>query len=104
MQSKLNHDLKGLCCWLLANKISLNAAKIELIIFRKPSQKKLSDIKIKINGKKLFLSHHIKYIYIYLGIYLDEFLDGSAHCAQLQTKMTPCHCHCVEINRLPLLV
>ena len=83
MQSKLNHDLKGLCCWLLANKISLNAAKTELIIFRKSSQKKFSDIKIKINGKKLFLSHHIKY----LGTYLDEFLDGSAHCAQLQTKL-----------------
>ena len=33
MQSKMNTDLKGLCRWLLANKIALNAAKTELIIF-----------------------------------------------------------------------
>ena len=39
IQSKLYHDLKGLCWWLLANKISLNAAKSEHIIFRKPLSK-----------------------------------------------------------------
>ena len=37
IQAKLNKDLKGLYKWLLANKISLNAAKTELVIFRKPS-------------------------------------------------------------------
>ena len=37
IQIKLNKDLKGLYKWLLANKISLNAAKTELVIFRKPS-------------------------------------------------------------------
>ena len=36
LQSKLNKDLKCLYKWLLANKISLNAAKTELIIFRNP--------------------------------------------------------------------
>ena len=66
IQTKLNHDLKGLFCWLLANKISLNAAKTELIVFR-----------------RLFPTSNIKY----LGIYLDEFLDGSAHCTQLLTKL-----------------
>ena len=82
IQTKLNHDLKGLYCWLLANKISLNAAKTELIIFRKPSQKNLPIIKIKINGQRLYPTSNIKY----LGIFLDEFLDGSAHCTQLQMK------------------
>ena len=67
----------------MANKISLNAAKTELIIFRKPSQMKLPDFKIVLNGKKLYPSHSIKY----LGIYLDEFLSGSAHCAQLKTTL-----------------
>ena len=43
----------------------------------------LPNIKIKINGKRIYPSSSIKY----LGIYLDEFLDGSAHCAQLQTKL-----------------
>ena len=49
LQSRLNQDLKLLYKWLLANKISLNAAKTELIIFRKPRQK-LPILKIKING------------------------------------------------------
>ena len=83
IQTKLNHDLKGLFCWLLANKISLNAAKTELIVFRKPAQKIPHVLKIKFNGRRLFPTSNIKY----LGIYLDEFLDGSAHCTQLLTKL-----------------
>ena len=83
LSRKMNNDLKSLCRWLTANKISLNTAKTELIIFRKSSQKKLSDFKILINGKKIIPSQSIKY----LGIYLDEFLSGSTHCAQLLTSL-----------------
>ena len=52
IQKKVNQDLKSLCTWLRANKISLNASKTELIIFRDP-RKKLSDLKLKIDGKKI---------------------------------------------------
>ena len=83
LQAKLNKDLKGLYRWLLANKISLNAAKTELIIFRKPSQKDIPTPNIKINGKRIVPVSSIKY----LGVYLNEFLDGSSHCAQLQPKL-----------------
>ena len=83
IQTQLNYDLRGLCLWLLANKISLNAAKTELIYFRKPLQNIPNNLKIKINGKKLFPTSSIKY----LGIYLDEFLDGSYHCNILLTKL-----------------
>ena len=38
INQKINRDLKGLYKWLLANKISLNVAKTELIIFRKPNK------------------------------------------------------------------
>ena len=38
---------------------------------------------MKVNGKKLDHTSHIKY----LGVYLDEFLDGSAHCRELQIKL-----------------
>ena len=38
IQKKVNHDLKSLCTWLRANKISLNASKTELIIFRDPKK------------------------------------------------------------------
>jgi hypothetical protein len=82
LQSRVNRDLRGLNYWLTANKISLNAAKTELVIFRKPSVK-CPTTNIKINGQKISPSSSIKY----LGIYLDEFLSGSAHCDQLHTKL-----------------
>ena len=83
IQKKLNIDLKCLVNWLLANKISLNTAKTELIFFRKPGETVPKYIKIKINGHRIYPSSYIKY----LGVYLDEYLDGSAHCFQLQSKL-----------------
>ena len=83
MQNYLYYDLKFLYNWLLANKISLNATKTELIFFRKPSEKIPDNIIIKSNGNKLAFTSHIKY----LGVYLDEFLDGSSHCLELQGKL-----------------
>ena len=57
IQKKLNIDLKCLVNWLLANKISLNATKTELIFFRKPGEKVpwkyLSIVKILINILKI---------------------------------------------------
>ena len=83
IQKKLNIDLKCLVNWLLANKISLNTAKTELIFFRKPGERIPEHIKIKINGHRIYPSSYIKY----LGVYLDEYLDGSAHCSELQSKL-----------------
>ena len=82
IQTKLNRDLKNLYKWLLANKISLNAAKTELVIFRKPATINPT-IKLKINGCRIAPSSNIKY----LGVHLDEFLTGEAHCNQLQKKL-----------------
>ena len=71
-----------MCLWLLANKISLNARKTELIFFRKPNTP-IPCHKIKINGIKLCPSKNIKY----LGIYLDEHLTGLAHAEILIPKL-----------------
>ena len=67
IQKYVNLDLKFLCNWLKANKISLNASKTELIIFRDPRKKSSHDLKIEIDGKKLIPSRYVKY----LGILLD---------------------------------
>ena len=37
LQKQVNTDLKNLCLWLLANKISLNKTKTKLIFFKKPN-------------------------------------------------------------------
>ena len=84
MQKQLNLDLKFLYQWLLANKISLNCAKTELIIFHKPGHYPSFNFKIKINGHRILPSNSIKY----LGIYLDATLNGSSHCDVLIKKLT----------------
>ena len=79
---KINADLKILYSWLLANKISLNCDKTEIIFFHKPGEK-IPDLKIKMNGHRIFPSKFIKY----LGIYLDETLNGRFHCHNLAKKL-----------------
>ena len=51
LQKKKNLNLRSLCNWLKANKISLNASKTELLIFGHPNKKINYEFKIKIDGK-----------------------------------------------------
>ena len=55
----LNLDLKSLNNWLMANKISLNSSKTELIIFRKKNIP-MPNLNIKLNGVKLKTKSEIK--------------------------------------------
>ena len=83
LQKQLNIDLKLLYKWLLANKISLNCAKTESIIFHIPGHKPTYNFKLKMNGHLVRPSEYIKY----LGIYLDSTLSGKAHCDILLKKL-----------------
>ena len=84
MQKQVNLDLKFLYQWLLANKISLNCSKTELIFFHKPRSPPADfKFKLKLNGHKFEPSESIKY----LGIYLDSSLSGTHHCNQLIKKL-----------------
>ena len=85
LQKDINYDLKCLYKWLLANKISLNCSKTELIFFHRPGENPTQNFcfKIKINGHKIEPTDHIKY----LGIYLDSILSGKYHCEQLSKKL-----------------
>ena len=84
IQKQINLDMEGLYKWLLANKISLNCSKTELIYFHKPGFP-IQNFKfnIKINGHKISPTDHIKY----LGIYLDSTLSGKHHCEILAGKL-----------------
>ena len=79
IQKRINLDLKYLCKWLKANKIALNASKTEVVIFRninKPimhnktneDKKSIFETKIKIDGKRIIPTTHVKY----LGILIDQ--------------------------------
>ena len=62
LQKNINYDLKRLTNWLDANKISLNNTKTELIYFRKKRSATPTNNKIKLNGKRLIPTDHIKYL------------------------------------------
>ena len=80
----MNFDLKFVCNWLKANKISLNASKTEMLVFRDPRKKIDFDLKIKIDGKKISPSKHVKY----LGIYLDNFLSWHKQEQDMRTRLS----------------
>ena len=62
LKKHLNLDLRYQCKWLKANKISLNASKTELIIFRHPNKELNYELKVKIDGKRLLTSKYVKYL------------------------------------------
>ena len=79
-----NIDLKLLCNWLKANKISLNSSKTEAILFRHPNKNIDYDLKLKIDGKRIFLTNSVKY----LGIHLDPHLHWKYHIHELSMKLS----------------
>ena len=75
----MNKDLKSPLHWLNGNKISLHVTKTEVAIFRAESKVFDTDLKLKICGKKLYPSHHVKY----LGACSDEYFNWETHVNQL---------------------
>ena len=52
----INHDLALLVQWLQANKISLNASKTELVLFRPKGNAITKNLNFHISGEKIKLS------------------------------------------------
>ena len=84
LQKQLNLDLRSLCNSLNANKISLNASKTELLIFRHPNKKNDFEFRLKIDGKRLISSKYVKY----LSVLIDEHLNWIFHLNVLCTKLS----------------
>ena len=70
INKQVNYDLKNLSNWLNANKISLNVGKTELVLFTSSKKQLDCDLKIKLNGKRLYETDSVKY----LGIQIDKRL------------------------------
>jgi len=83
LAKRVNIDLKLILHWLNANKISLNATKTEFVLFKHTRRTINYDLRIKIDGKRLFPSPFIKY----LGVYIDENLNWSKQVNELSLKL-----------------
>ena len=78
-----NKDLQNLYEWLCANRLSLNVAKTEFMIFRPPHKQLTNRVVLKLNRTKIFESTKIKY----LGIILDSRLTWKEHINELSKKL-----------------
>ena len=65
-----NHDLRLLCHWLRANKISLNASKTEIIIFKRKNKQIQKHLNFRVSGQTIEITNSVKY----LGIQLNDSL------------------------------
>ena len=80
----INHDLKLLNIWLRANKISLNARKTKIILFRsKPQSNMTKHFSFRISGQYIKRISEVKY----LGLILNEFLNLSTHYILLKKEL-----------------
>ena len=80
----INHDLSQIRQWLRANRISINANKTELIIFRPKNKSITKHLNFRISGLKINPVNKAKY----LGIYLDEHLTWNFQLNQRKTKLS----------------
>ena len=70
INKQVNYDIKSLSNWLKANKISLTVDKTELLLFTLSKKQLKRDLKIKLNGKRLYETDSVGY----LGIEIDKRL------------------------------
>ena len=79
----LNKDLRELSFWLNANKIALNVAKTEIILFKTSNKNYDADLKIKLCRKRIHASPYVKY----LSIFIDENLNWKILINKISTKL-----------------
>ena len=80
--------------WLNANKISLNVEKTELVIFTHQREKLDSEIKIKLNRKRLYPSQSVRY----LGIKIDQNLNWKDHINDVAVKLNRANALLIKIT------
>ena len=85
LNKQVNADLKHPVNWLNANKISFNVKNTEMVIFKSKQKKLEVDLKIKLRGKRLYLTKSVKY----LGAKIDTNLTWQHHANDL----------CIKLNR-----
>ena len=84
LKKQINLDLCFLSSWLKANKISLNVSKTEILVFHHVNKTINYDLRIKLDGKRIYPSKYVKY----LGLLIDSKLTWSFHIKSLASKLT----------------
>ena len=81
IQYTVNKELKKLSFWLNANRLALNIAKTNFVIFA-PINKPKQNVTLLINKQAIFQNDYVKY----LGVLIDSKLSFSNHISTILKK------------------
>ena len=79
-----NEELQKVSEWLIANKLSLNVSKSNMVMFRTHTKKIRYRISLKINNETINEKCHTKY----LGMILDNNLTWTQHINYVNLKLS----------------
>ncbi len=82
LENTINRELIHVTNWLIANKLSLNVGKSNVLLFRRKNEKVLP-INIKINGCTIDVKEYAKY----LGILIDNKLSFKQHTQHVNSRL-----------------
>ena len=83
VQKTVNRELRKVRKWFEANKLSLNIAKTNYVIFHSPAKRTDGCIQIKLGHMPIEYVHHIKY----LGVLVDSTLSWKPHVTELSKTL-----------------
>ena len=79
----VNADLKLVVDWIMANKLSLNTSKTQLVIFKSKNKIDTKHLSFYISGQKIKPSFQVKYF----GVIQQDDVDWNSHLTKLGTKL-----------------
>ena len=62
----INRDLKLAVDWITANKLSLNASKTEIVLFKPRNKKITKQLNFRVSGQKIKQSSQVRYLGVIL--------------------------------------
>ena len=84
LNKPVNHNMKQLNNWMIANYISLDVEKTELVIFKFPRKVISDEVKITLTGRRLYSSNSV----IYLGPRFDKSLHWLDQVNDIAVKLS----------------
>ena len=80
----INRHLKLTVDWIRANKLSLNASKTEIVLFKRRNKKITKQLNFRVSGQKIKQSSQVRY----LGVILQDDMQWDAHITNLEKKLS----------------
>ena len=90
LEATVNNELKNVCDWLTANKLTLNIKKSNFVIFR-PRQKKLEyevNLNVIDNNTNTLTSLECKEYVKYVGVLIDSHFSWKFHIDYVASKLS----------------